>query len=116
MPPLALARVLLLCSVILIGLAVVGIVAWHYATDAQAVAFGLEAARPWLSVWRAALSAALIVLWPPLINWLAARYGWSDGQRRYVTAQRWRVAAWLIVIELVLVQNLVGRFINGVLR
>jgi hypothetical protein len=114
MPPLALPRMLLLCSVILIGLAVVGTVAWHYVTDAQAVANSIDSVRPWFAAWRAVLFATLIVLWPRLSNWLAVRYCWNDGQRRYVAAQRWRVAAWLIVIELVLVQNLVGRFVNHI--
>lgn len=108
-----LARVLLLSGSALAGLVVVGVFAWHYFNDTQAVAAGIERARPWLAAWRAAVFVVLIGLWPRLINALADRYGWNDAQRRYVSAQRWRVATWLIVIELVLVQNLIGKFVNG---
>jgi len=87
--------------------------AWQYFNDAQAIAAGIERARPWLAAWRTAMFVALIGLWPRLINALADRYGWNDAQRQHVCTQRWRVATWLIVIELVLVQNLIGKFVNG---
>lgn len=106
-------RVLLLSGAALAGLVVVGVFAWHYFNDTQAVAAGIERAKPWLAAWRAVLFASLLGLWPKLINALADRYGWNDAQRQYVSAQRWRVATWLIVIELVLVQNLIGKFVNG---
>jgi hypothetical protein len=109
----SLARLLLLSGLALAGLVVVGVFAWHYFNDIQAVAAGIERARPWLAAWRAALFISLVGLWPRLINVLADRYGWSDAQRQHVCTQRWRVATWLIVIELVLVQNLIGKFVNG---
>lgn len=108
-----LLRMLLLSGAALAGLVVVGVFAWHYFNDIQAVATGIERARPWLAAWRAAVFVALIGLWPRLINALADRYGWSNARRQHVCTQRWRVAAWLIVIELVLVQNLIGKFVNG---
>ena len=108
-----LLRMLFLSGVTLAGLVVVGIVAWHHLTDAQTVAAGIAKIRPWLVAWRAMLFVSLIGLWPRLINGLADRYGWSDAQQRYVSTQRWRVATWLIVIELVLVQNLIGKVVNG---
>jgi len=108
-----LLRVLVLFGLILAGLAVVGIVAWHHLTDTQTVATNIAKIRPWLAAWRAALFVVLVGLWPRLINSLADRYRWSEPHRRYITAQRWRVSVWLIVIELVLVQNLIGKFVNG---
>lgn len=108
-----LPRVLFLSGLALAGLAVAGTFAWHHFQDAQAVAAGLERARPWLAAWRAVLFIALIGWWPRLIDGLAGRYGWSEPHRQYVAAQRWRVAAWLIVIELLLVQNLASRFVSG---
>lgn len=109
----SLVRMLLLSGAALAGLAVVSVLAWHHFNDAEAVAAGIERARPWLAAWRAAVFVALIGLWPQMINTLTNHYGWSDAQRQYVRTQRWRVAAWLIVIELVLVQNLIGKFVNG---
>lgn len=111
--PPGLLRVLFLSGLALAGLAVAGTFAWHHLQDAQAVIAGLDRAKPWLAAWRAVLFIALIGLWPRLIDGLAGRYGWSGQHRSYVMAQRWRVAAWLVVIELLLVQNLAGRFVNG---
>lgn len=108
-----LLRVLVLSGLALAGLTVVGVFAWHYFNDTQAIAAGIERARPWLAAWRAALFFSLIGFWAQLINALANRYGWNDPQRQHLGAQRWRVAAWLIVIELVLVQNLIGKFVNS---
>lgn len=106
---------LFLSGVSLAGLVVAGVFAWHHFQDTQAIAAGIERSRPVLIAWRAVLFVSLIGLWPRLINALAERYGWSDAQRQYVSAQRWRVAAWLLMIELVLVQNLIGKFVNSLL-
>lgn len=108
-----LLRLLLISGAILTSLAVVGIVAWQHTRDAQTVATGIANMRPWLTAWRAALFISLMGLWPSLINALADRYAWSDAKRQHVAAQRWRVAAWLIVIELVLVRNLIAKFIQA---
>ena len=104
---------LFLSGVALAGLVVAGVFAWHHFQDTPAIAAGIERARAWLAAWRTVLFVSLIGLWPRLINALADYYGWSDAQRQYVSAQRWRVAVWLIVIELVLVQNLIGKFVHG---
>ena len=111
--PPGLLRVLFLSGVALAGLAITGTFAWHHFQDAQAVAAGIARTRPWLAAWRAVLFIALIGLWPQLIDGLGDGYGWREQHRQYVTAQRWRVAAWLVVIELLLVQNLTGKFVNA---
>ena len=104
---------LFLSGVSLAGLVIAGVFAWHHFQDTQAIAAGIERSKLWLIAWRAVLFVSLIGLWPRLINALAGRYGWSDAQRQYVSARRWRVVTWLIVIELVLVQNLIGKFVSG---
>lgn len=108
-----LLRLLFVSGAILTSLTVIGVIAWQHARDAQTVAASIANMRPWLTAWRAVLFISLIGLWPSLINALADRYAWSDEKRQHVTAQRWRVAAWLIVIELVLVRNLIAKFIQA---
>ena len=67
----------------------------------------MPAASDWHS------SALVAALWPKLIH-LAYRYGRIDEARRDdLLAQRWRVVGWLLVIELVLGQDLLGRFCRG---
>ena len=51
------------------------------------------------------------VLWPWLIG-LAHRAGHIGEERRDdLLAQRWRLVGWLLVVELVLGQDLLGRFL-----
>lgn len=109
---LGLPRLLFLSGAILAGLAIVGVVAWQHATDALTVAGNIASMRPWLAAWRLLFFVSLIGLWPRLVHALAKRYAWSDAQQYRVAAQRWRVATWLIVIELVLVQNIIGKFVH----
>lgn len=106
-------RVFFVSSLALAGLTIIGTLAWHHLQDAREIARTLDQAGPWLAAWRALLFIGLIGTWPRWVAWLAHRYRWPDAQRRHVLAQRWRVAAWLIVIELLLVQNVAGRFINA---
>jgi hypothetical protein len=109
---LGLLRLLLLSGAILAGLAIVGVIAWQHLTDAETVTAGIANMRPWLATWRLLLLVSLIGLWPRLVNALAERYKWTEVQRQRVSVQRWRVATWLIVIELVLVQNVIGKFVH----
>ena len=69
-----------------------------------------------LGLWRAALFLILIGFWPWWVERLARYRDWSPAHRVFVFAQRWRVAAWLVVLELVLVQNVLTRFIEAILR
>ena len=102
-----------LSGLALAALAIAGTLAWHHFRDARAVAGTLERVAPWLAVWRVSLFVALIGFWPRLMSRLAERYGWNHAQRRHAINQRWRVAIWLIVIELLLVENVVARFAHG---
>ena len=56
----------------------------------------------------------LAVLWPWLVE-RAYRYGRvNESKRTHLLAQRWRVVAWLMIIELVLGQNLLGQLLTAI--
>jgi hypothetical protein len=75
------------------------------------VAAQIDRFKPVASGIRLALISLLAVSWPRLV-YLACRSGRVDqGQRDSLLAQRWRVVGWLLVIELVLGQDLLGRFL-----
>jgi H+/Cl- antiporter ClcA len=89
------------------------LLAWSHYQDMETIASQLEATRPWLAVWRLTVFLVLIGGWPYWMAWLGRGRGWSEARRKALRAQRWRIALWLIVLELVLVQNVVGRFIQS---
>jgi len=76
--------------------------------DVNVLGLWIDAARPYLMVWRFALFAAIFVAWPYWIRKLADRRGWESSVAVYWLNQRWRLAAWWVAIELILVQNLIG--------
>lgn len=72
----------------------------------------IEAARPWLFLWRLGLFGALIGFWPAFCQWLARAQDLTTDQHERLLAARWHVATWLVILELLLGQNVVGEFIN----
>lgn len=103
---LALLVVLFLVLSALIGYA---LWTWIGASGLNAVDAHLTAARPWLMGWRVVLFALVIGFWPQWTGWLATHRNWPAERRQALLGLRWRVAAWWIVLELLLVQNLIGR-------
>jgi hypothetical protein len=93
----------------------VSTLAWSHLAGPAAVAAGLEAARPWLLLWRLALYGLLLGGWGWGVERIAAAKGWRPEHTAFVRRQRLRIAVWLALFELVLVQNVVGRALGGLL-
>ena len=90
----------------------VGVLLWQAVelSSVSQVSAQIDRVKPFASAVRLALIGAVAALWPKLAH-LAYRYGRIDEARRDdLLAQRWRVVGWLLVIELVLGQDLLGRF------
>lgn len=98
----------LLAGVVTVGL---GVVLWH-SISASTVASTSQLAmncREWASIARLATIAILFVAWPTLMK-LGMRYNVRTIAR--VQQHRWRVTAWLLVLELTIGQNLLGRVLG----
>ena len=66
--------------------------------------------KPFAGAFRLLLIAVLAVFWPRLVD-LAVRSEQVDVTERFrLYALRWRVVAWLLIIELMIGQDLFGRF------
>ena len=92
---------------------VVGVVLWQ-AVELSSLAIVSERVdrlRPLLGGLRLALIGALAVVWP----WLSSLRSRADDEaaRARWMALRWRVVGWLLVIELIIGQNLLGRFFSA---
>ena len=65
----------------------------------------------WLGILRLAFIACVAMLWKPVVRRLYAG-NWIYGIRLHeLLALRWRVIAWLLILELLIGQNLLPRLI-----
>ena len=67
----------------------------------------LEAASPWLTALRITLIAVTVAAWPYLVR----RWVTDPARRAALLRARWRLAAWLVILEITLGQGLVAAFI-----
>lgn len=96
-----------------IGVIAVGMVLWQAVelSSLTAVSERVDRLRPLLGGLRLALIGALAVVWP----WLSSPRSRADDDPAHARwmALRWRVVGWLLVIELIIGQNLLGRFFSA---
>ena len=94
----------------------VGALLWQAVelTSLAAVSRTIDDFKPIAGVVRLTLIGLLALFWPRLVTF-AARTRNADGQTKaHWLALRWRVTGWLLVIELVLGQDLLGRFLAAI--
>lgn len=96
------------------GVIAVGLVLWQAVelNSLSTVSERVAAAKPFASAIRFALIGLLALVWPRLPALWAGANGNDDRTHARWMALRWRVVGWLTVIELVLGQNLIGRFLG----
>jgi len=100
-------------SILAVGLIfAVGALLWQVTklSSLSAVSEQIVRLKPFAGAIRLLLIAVLAALWPWLVD-LANRSGRVDAaERSRLHALRWRVVAWLLIIELMIGQDLFGRF------
>lgn len=94
----------------------IGVLLWRAVelSSVAEVAARVDELKPIATGIRLALIGLVAALWPWIID-LAHRTGRiGEQQRDDLLAQRWRLVGWLLVIELVLGQDLLGRFFAAI--
>jgi hypothetical protein len=102
----------LLAVVLAIG---VGTVLWQAVgvSSVSRVSGHIQQLKPVAAAIRLGFIGLLGASWPWLVE-RAYRYGRiGEGNRAHLLAQRWRIVVWLMVIELMLGQTLLGRFLTA---
>lgn len=89
-----------------------GLLLWSQSEPPSEISRKLASLRPWLFVWRLLLLVALIGFWPAFCRCVARWRNLAEPELNRLLAARWTVAAWLLALELLLGQNVVGKFIN----
>jgi len=101
-----------LLTLLAFGLALgIGVILWRSVetTSVVAVQTRVDALKPLLTGIRLSLIALVAIAWPWIVN-ILQRWGHvNEMQAENLLAARWRIVTWLVVIELVLGQNLLGQ-------
>lgn len=107
---------LTLSLVAAIAVIAVGLALWQAVelSSLSTVSERVAAAKPFASAIRFALIGVLVLAWPLLPGIWAGVNGNDDRTHGRWMALRLRVVGWLLVIELVLGQNLIGRFLGAI--
>jgi hypothetical protein len=87
----------------------IGLIAWAERDSVEAINSRLAALAPWLVLWRISLFAALVVYWNELARWAARAFALDDKSGAELVRWRWRAAAGLLLMDLVLVEDLIGK-------
>ena len=109
-------RWFVLLTLLAFGLALgIGAFLWQSMQTSSVVAIQsrIDVLKPVLTAIRFLLIGLVALLWPAFTRGLH-RWGRVDeaGAARLLS-QRWRIVTWMVVIELVLGQNLLGRFMSA---
>lgn len=97
-----------LLSVIVIA---AGLLFWVYKEKWAGIHRGINAAAPWLTLWRLIYFAIAIGGWPLWVQRLSQRYQWDADHTQRIQRLRWPIAGWLTLIELVIGQHVLDRML-----
>ena len=78
-----------------------------------AVQSSIESYKPILTGLRLMVTGLIAYAWPKLIQYAQQSGRISKERRTQLLAQRWRMVGWLLIIELLLGQNLVGHVLTA---
>ncbi len=96
----------------------VGALLWQAVelTSLAAVSRTIDGFKPVAGGVRLLLIGLLALFWPRLVAFAACTRNADNHTKAHWLALRWRVTGWLLVIELVLGQDLLGRFLTAINR
>lgn len=102
-------RGLILLTAGVLVLAASGVLLWGQFENMDTIGGRLETAAPWLTLLRISLIIAVIAAWPRIV----LRLTQHPPARTALLAARWRVATWLVLLELILGQGLIQVFVQS---
>lgn len=95
-------------------LTLVGAGIWRSFSGADGMSQQLDSMRPYFTIWRWALMIAFIAAWKPIVERFMGH--WPDEEREKLVKARWRIAVWLVLIELVVIQGVLGNALNTLMH
>ena len=107
-------RWFVLLTLLAFGLALgIGALLWQSVQTASLVAIQtrIELMKPLFTTVRLLLIGLMALAWPATTRLLYRRGRIDEGGVGRLQSLRWRIVTWLLIIELLLGQNLLGRFL-----
>jgi hypothetical protein len=107
-------RWFVLLTLLAFGLALgIGTFLWHavQASSLVAIQTHIELMKPLFTTIRLLLIALVALAWPAMTRLLHRRGRIDESGAGRLLSLRWRIVTWLLIIELLLGQNLLGRFL-----
>ena len=107
-------RWFVLLTLVAFGLALcIGFYLWHAAQASSIVSIQarIDTISPTLTTIRCLVISLVMLSWPTIVR---AIKGWGaigEARTAQLISVRWRVVTWLVVIELMLGQNILGSFL-----
>lgn len=107
-------RWFVLLTLLAFGLALgIGVFLWHSVQTSSVVAIQtrIDVVKPVFTAVRLLLIGLVALAWPAMMH--ALHRGWrvDEAGAARLLSLRWRIVTWLLVIELLLGHNLLGRFL-----
>ena len=90
-----------------------GLVTWAEREGLEVVQAQLEQAAPWFLVWRITLFAILIIYWKEFAGWVSRKCAVDEASYAALIQWRWRAAVWVLLLDLVLAEDLIGLIQRG---
>lgn len=105
-----LPRHLILGVLAAFAIVIVAGIGWNMIEGAEVVRARLDRAEWLLAGWRWLLIVIVVGGWRYWVHWLGGHLP-PESKERLVDA-RWRIAGWLVILEILLGQNLLGRAVE----
>ena len=111
-------RWFVLLTLLAFGLAFgIGVFLWQSVQTSSVVAIQdrVDVMKPVLTAIRFVLIGLVALTWPSIVRGLRRWKRVDEQGMARLLSLRWRIVSWLLVIELILGQNLLGRFLMALL-
>jgi len=95
-------------GLVVAGIAI-GLIMWAEQESVEKINAHVAHMAPWLLLWRIGVFAILILYWNELVGWATKAFVLNRESGVELVRWRWRAATGLVLMDLVLVEDLIGR-------
>lgn len=95
-------------ALLVVGISI-SLIMWAEQESIEKINTRVAQMAPWLLLWRIGVFAILILYWNELTGWATNAFALNSESGVELARWRWRAATGLVLMDLVLVEDLIGR-------